>query len=106
MNQRSPFEYFRLRWPENVVPADSPVWLLYEVDRAEGAVIRTVEIYEDGRAYRNSIAIEERGGQNCPSLIGDSLSDGFAGTDPEMLTQSEFNRLWETGVDRPFWFPQ
>ena len=61
--------YYRGRWPDVEVPEGEPLWLLYEVDREAGAVPRTVEIFPDGRIARNSVALERRYGDDCPSLI-------------------------------------
>jgi hypothetical protein len=76
--------------------------LLYEVDRAADAVLRTVEVFADGRVARNSIALEERHGDKCRSLIGTSL-DGLLPW-VEEITCEQFEEWWTKGVDTPFWF--
>lgn len=98
--------HIRLRWPDEKVPTGEPLWLLYEIDELADSVLRTVGIHEDGSIFRNSIEIEERGGGKCPSLIGDSAKKAFGDTVPEILNKAEFQRLWEQGVNKPFWFPQ
>jgi len=93
----------RARWPDPEIPGGSPEWLLYEFDDDADAVIRTVEIFPDGRVTRNSIEIEERNGVACPSLIDCSLTDGFAGVALEEVEPSDFQRAWDAGADTPFW---
>ena len=97
-------QYYRLRWPDAEVPAEAPLWLHYEISQMADAVLRTVEVFEDGRVTRNSIEIEQRHGDHCPSLIDTSLSDGFEGLDLEEMLPSVFEDLWGRGVDTPIWF--
>jgi hypothetical protein len=96
--------FYRARWPDSEVPADSPLWLHYEVSRSADAVLRTVDVFEDGRVNRNSIEIEQRNGDDCPSLIDCSLIEGFADVDLEEMPRAAFEALWKRGVDTPFWF--
>jgi hypothetical protein len=77
--------------------------MYYEVDEARDAVCRSVEVFPDGRIERNSIEIEERSGGDCPSLIDVSLHEGFEGTEPQEMSQDDFEKLWLNGVDTPFW---
>lgn len=93
----------RARWPDQEVPAGSPIWLLYELDDDADAVVRSVEIFPDGLIARNSIEIETREGRSCPSLIGCSLAEGFAGVNFDPISRDEFEDLWTKGRDTPFW---
>jgi len=56
----SSIEYYGGRWPDPDVPPDEPTWLYYEVNTVADVVLRTVDIFADGRIERNSIALEER----------------------------------------------
>ncbi|QIG81590.1 hypothetical protein [Stakelama tenebrarum] len=78
--------------------------MLYEIDRSADAVLRTIEIFEDGRITRNSIDLEQRNGYHCPSLIDCSLNEGFDGVGVEAMPHDEFEALWAKGVDTPVWF--
>ena len=97
--------YFRARWPDADVPSYEPVWLYYEVDTAADLVLRTIHVYADGRIERDSVAIEERHGDCCPTLVDGPFmpSVNEAGLDP--TPSSTFGALWERGTDTPFWFP-
>lgn len=90
--------YFGLPWPEPDLPAGAPEWMYYEIDEAQDAVSRSIEVFPDGRIERNSIEIEERRG-DCPSLIDVSLQEGFEGTEPREMSQDDFEKLWLNGVD-------
>lgn len=104
MTEVNDLRYFRARWPDAKVPADSPIWMLYEVDQAADNVLRIVEVFEDGRITRNSIQIEQGNGDHCPSLFDMSVAESFEGVELEAMTQVTFGALWQRGVDRPFWF--
>lgn len=95
--------HVRARWPEPEVPPGEPLWLFYELDEQADAVIRSVDLFADGTATRNSIEIEERTGEPCPSLIDCSLADGFDGVELDEISGAEFEVVWEKGVDKPFW---
>jgi hypothetical protein len=97
-------EYFRGRWPDPEVPAGEAEYYLYEISRERDAVIRTVDLYSDGRVTRNSIDIEQRNGDHCPSLWDCSLADGFTDADLIEISQNEFEEYWRRGIDEPFWF--
>jgi hypothetical protein len=81
------------------------LWLFYEIDESADAVTRSVWVYADGTVTRNSIEIEERSGKGCPSLIDCSLVQGFESADLEEITPEEFGKVWDSGVDTPFWNP-
>ncbi|MBB3872290.1 hypothetical protein [Brevundimonas mediterranea] len=95
--------YVRAPWPEPEAHQGEPIWLLYEIDDVADAVTRTVDLFADGTATRNSIEIEERNGQPCPSLIDTSLADGFEGVDLEVVSGEDFASAWAKGTDKPFW---
>ena len=94
--------HVRARWPEPQVPKGEPLWLLYEIDDQNDAVTRSVELFPDGTASRNSIEIEERNGRPCPSLIDTSLVEGFSDIDLEEISREEFAVAWTSGTDKPF----
>ena len=96
--------YYRAHWPGADAPADSPLWLHYEISKFADAVLRTVEVFENGRIARNSIELEQRNGDHCPSLIDCSLNEAFDGLEIEEMTRADFEALWERGADTPFWF--
>lgn len=95
--------YFRLRWPEPEVPKGYPSWLHYEIDKGNDSVRRSIEVFSDGRIERNSIEIEERDGKPCPSLTDVSLDVAFEHVRPLVMSEDEFESLWQQGVDTPFW---
>lgn len=97
-------QYFRGCWPDEVVPEGEAEWRLYEISRTQDAVLRTVDLYSDGRVTRNSIEIEQRHGDDCPSLIDTSLDDGFSDADLTAIDRDEFEQHWKRGTDEPFWF--
>jgi hypothetical protein len=103
MHEAGSLEYLRMRWPDPIVPEGDPEWLLYEISRDQDAVLRSVELYADGRITRNSIEIEQRHG-DCPSLIDVSLDEGFGDADLIPIERAEFENLWAQGIDEPFWF--
>lgn len=95
--------HVRMRWPEPKVPEGEPLWLLYEIDDLAGAVTRSVDLFADGTATRNSIEIEKLHGQPCLSLIGTSLAEGFSGIDLEEIPSEDFTSAWTRATDKPFW---
>jgi len=86
------------------VPPGEPLWLLYELDWQTDAVLRTVNIFPDGSITRNSIALEQRNGDVCPSLIDHSVHVMFENAPVEAITEIEFETSWAKGTDKPFWF--
>lgn len=97
--------HIRVRWPDDVLPAGEPEWLFYELEDAADRVLRSVELFPDGRVQRNSIEIEERNGDSCPSLWGVSVTEGLEGLSPAEISASEFEEAWRTGIDAPVWNP-
>jgi len=55
-------ECYRGRWPDPEVPPHEPTWL---TTRIADVVLRTVNVFADGRIERNSIALEERKGTDA-----------------------------------------
>ncbi|MEE7504967.1 hypothetical protein [Methylobacterium mesophilicum] len=104
MTSRDALAYIRGRWPDADVPAGEPEWILFEVSKARDAVLRIVEIFADGRIARNSIALEERSGSPCPSLIDCSTVVAFSEAPVTEMTRSEFEHFWCRGRDTPVWF--
>lgn len=104
MSENSPLTYYRGRWPHEIVPKGSPLWLLYEVDEAADDVLRSVEVFPDGRITRNSIELEQRNGDHCPSLIDVGWHEGVAEAKLEKISAETFEELYRRGADTPFWF--
>jgi hypothetical protein len=96
--------YYRGRWPEAEVPEGEPLWLYYEVDTEKDVVLRTVEVYPDGRIERNSIALEERNGASCPSLVDGPFMVLVQRVPLEEIKRDVFEVLWVRGRDKPVWF--
>ncbi|TIT34406.1 MAG: hypothetical protein E5W65_17365 [Mesorhizobium sp.] len=98
------YTYFRGRWPDDIVPEGEPLWLLYEVDEAADNVLRSVEIFPNGQVTRNSVGLEQRNGDHCPSLIDVSRREGMAEAKLEKISADMFEELYQIGADTPFWF--
>ena len=79
--------------------------MLLEIDFEADAVVRSVDIFPDGRVTRNSVALEQRNGDDCRSLIDTSLAAGLEDAPLEEITEAEFETWWIEGKDEPFWFP-
>ncbi len=93
--------YFRGRWPEAVVPEGVPVWLYYEVDPHRDVVLRSVEIFADGRMERNSLALEARDGWACESIVHGPFMPVVAHAKLETTGAETFEALWELSMDKP-----
>lgn len=104
MSQGPQLKYFRLRWPDELVPPGEPLWLLYEVDEATDWVLRTVFAFPDGSITRNSIELELLYGGHCVSLVHGTWKE--LSNDLLLLETSpdEFEKLWSEGVDESLWF--
>ena len=53
---------------------------------------------------RDSVALEERNGDSCPSLVDGPFMQTVADVPLEEVRPDEFETLWEQGVDEPYWF--
>ncbi|WP_155914554.1 hypothetical protein [Asticcacaulis sp. AC460] len=95
-------KYVRGKWPEVVVPADTPVWLYYEVNIDDEVVLRTVETFTDGTHVRNSLSLEERDGFACASLVHGPFGELTIDWPLEEIEASEFENLWIVSVNKPF----
>ena len=93
------------RWSDPDVSPDEPTWIYYEVDTVADVVLRTVDVFADGRIERNSIALEERKGDRCPSLVEGPFIETVRSIPLDLITAIEFEELWQRGTDTPFWFP-
>ena len=85
--------------------ADLPVSCFYEIDHDADAVLRSVEVFADGRVLRDSVDLEQRNRDSCPSLVDHSLAVAFADAPLEEITADAFGAMWAQGQDYPFWFP-
>lgn len=94
-------EHFRGRWPEQVVPEGEPTWLLFEVEVNEDRVLRTVDVFEDGSMQRNSIALEERDGYPCLSIVEGPFMPLVRKVALEKVPAALFEGLWNDAEDRP-----
>jgi hypothetical protein len=84
-------------WPEDTIPPGEPVWFYYEVESDTDCVIRAVELYSDGRAVRDSIALS--GG---PSLVhADFWSDEEVRQYLSPISEEEFAEVWVNATEKP-----
>jgi hypothetical protein len=97
--------YFRCKWPDIAVPSGEPDWLYYEVDADRDVVQRSVDLYFDGHAIRNSMKLQEREGFDARlpefrSLVhGEFLGSGLDGL--EEILDAEFAWQWDRATDKP-----
>lgn len=93
--------YYRLPWPDAVVPPESPLEMLYEVQDED--VLKTVEIFADGRSERDSVESQAAVWGEFPSLIDVPWSE-MKNDVPDLQAHSigadEFERLWSSAADR------
>lgn len=80
-----------------------PARCFYEVDVEGDNVLRSVEVFADGSVKRNSLGIEARHGQRWESLIDASFVDSLADMELRVCTAEEFENVWASGKDAPFW---
>ncbi len=93
--------YLRGKWPEADVPEGCPLILYYEVDPADDVVLRAIEIFADGHAERNSVALESRDGFPCMSIVHGPFMPSAEEAHLELLPQAEFEALWQQSSDKP-----
>lgn len=101
--ERSLLRHYRGRWPEPVVPPGEAEWGYYEVDPELDIVTRTVDLFADGQTQRNSIALEERNGVPCLSLVEGPFMETVRTVPLEAVAPEEFERLYQEAIDTPFW---
>ena len=87
------------------LPVDLPLSYFYEIDHGADVVLRLAEVSSDGRTIRDSLDLEQRNGDLCPSLVDQPLAVAFADAPLEEITAAAFKILWQQGEDCPFWFP-
>jgi hypothetical protein len=104
MNVNAYRSYYRTRWPDEIVPEGEPLWQLYEVDEAADNVLRTVNVFPDGRITRNSVELEQRNGDECPSLFDCGWHEGIDGVQLLKISAEAFEELYRQGIDTAFWF--
>jgi len=97
-------ENYRGRCPDADVPAGEPTWSYYEVDVIADVVVRTVDVFADGRTERDSIALEQRKRDSCPSLVEGPFMETVRSVPLDRITADEFEEVWRQGTDTPFWF--
>lgn len=93
--------YYRGRWPEQTVPDGAPEWLLYAVDVDTDCVLKTVEIYPDGKLERNHLALEARYGGTFTSLVEGSFSELASDWPLEDVDVLQFESLYAKSIDKP-----
>lgn len=101
--------WFKWHW-QDATPGEDPDWVLYEVDLPRDVVLRRIELYPDGTAFRNSIALARQGGPDQRSAEFQSLVHGKFLTHPDnaewvkglaRIPQDAFNALWDRAKDNP-----
>lgn len=92
--------YHKGRWPDPAIPDGEPEWLLYETDATTDCVLRTVDIFPDGKAVRNWLANEGRHGPPVASLVeGDFLANVGEWRLME-IDGPAFEALWQSAADK------
>ena len=94
-------KYYRGLWPEEVIPDGEPKLLLYAVDIETDCVLRTVDIYPDGRLERNNFELEARNGGKFTSLVKGSFRELMADWEFDLIEALEFESLYEKSIDKP-----
>ncbi|MEC7289315.1 MAG: hypothetical protein VXW22_04385 [Pseudomonadota bacterium] len=91
--------FYKMRWPDQVVPDGEPEWFFYEVDANADTVLRMVELFGDDRAVRNSIERESRLGPPVQSLFEMSFSESIKGHTYELISAENFETLYRQADD-------
>lgn len=90
--------YFRVPWPDQVLPEGEPAELLYEVDEND-SVPRMVELFPDGRIERDSIENDPGPWGSIPSLVHGEWSVCIEGVEGvKVIQKAEFEAVWAQGV--------
>lgn len=95
--------YYRGAWPNGEVPADEPIWFVYEVEVERDNVLLMVEIFPDGSANRNSLDIEAQYGRRHESLNDHPFVQDLEAMALAEISPKEFEDAWHQGADSPFW---
>ena len=90
-------QYYKLPWPEPLVPEGEPHWFYYEV--VDGCVLRLVDEMEQGELKRNNVARENAIGPPCLSLIHSDFSEAINGTAYELISQDNFEEVYNAASD-------
>jgi hypothetical protein len=105
--------WFKWHWsddPQDAQPGMDPDWTYYEVDVLRDNVLRHIELYPDGTALRNSLALATREGPDHRPPEHRSLVSGRFLTNPDnadwakglvSVSQEAFDTLWHSAVDMP-----
>lgn len=97
--------WLRAPWPEETVPKGEPQWQYFEVAPTADNVLRMVEVFSDGKALRNSLALQDRRGVPVVSLVHGSFAALSQGQRVEPVARETFEGLWPSAADLPA-FPQ
>ena len=90
-------QYYKLPWPEPLVPDGEPHWFYYEV--VDGCVLRLVDEMEQGDLKRNSVEHENAIGPPCVSLIHCDYSDVINEEKYELISQDQFEEVYNAATD-------
>ena len=90
-------QYYKLPWPEPLVPEGEPHWFYYDV--VDGCVRRLVHEMEQGDLKRNSVARENAIGPPCVSLIHCDYSEVIIGAQYELISQEKFEEVYDAASD-------
>ena len=91
-------KYFKLDWPESIVPDGEPTWLYYEVDSLSDNVIRVVYEMASGALYKNSLELENRGNSLCVSLVEGSFTEAINGMPFDFISKKQFELLYSNAL--------
>lgn len=69
-------------------------------------VLRAIDVFADSRIERNSLALEERKGDICPSLVEGPFMETVRSVPLDLIPAAAFEERWQRGTDKPFWFPE
>jgi len=83
-----------------MIPPDQPVWLHYEVDVVRDVVLRSVELFADGRSERNSVELEARDGFPCVSIVHGPFMQIVTDAGLELIDAEDFEELRRRSSDK------
>jgi len=90
-------QYYKLPWPEPLVPEGEPHWFYYE--GVDGCVLRLVHEMEQGGLKRNSVERENAMGPTCVSLVHCDYSEVIDGAKYELISYDEFEEVYNAASD-------